>query len=317
MVVRAELIRGNTAKAATELAILEKDFPKAPPVMNLVAARELASGRPDAARAAYAKTLAVDPDNLEALQGLSVLDIRANRKKEAVDRIEASLKRSPPNDDRFVLAARIHDAAGNAARAEELLKAAIDKEPSRMGGYMLLGQFYLTQKRLTDARDQFQTLVSKNPRSVSANTMLAMLLEMQKDLPAAEKQYQQTLVIDPESPVAANNLAWIYVASNRNVDKAIELAQIAVRKLPDAPQVNDTLGWAYFKKGMYPQAVRFLEHSIAKSASDPTVHYHLGMAYSQTGEIEKAKTSLKKALSMSSSFDGAAEAKKTLDELGR
>jgi hypothetical protein len=41
------------------------------------------------------------------------------------------------------------------------------------------------------------------------------------------------------------------------------------------------------------------------------------MAYVQAGEIEKGKKSLEKALSMSKTFDGAAEARKTLAGLGR
>ena len=317
LIVRADMLRGNAAQASTELAKLQKDYPNAAPVLNLVAARELAASRLESARANYTKALAISPDNLEALEGLSGIDIRTNRKKEAVDRIEAVLKRATPSASLYVLAARVYEGAGMYARTEELLKLAIEKDPAQLGAYMKLGQFYVSQKRLADARDQYQTLVTRNPRSVPMNTMLGMLMEAQGDLPSAEKQYVQTLAVDAEAAVAANNLAWIYVSSNRNVDKGLELAQIAVRKLPDVPQVTDTLGWAYYKKAMYSQAVRYLETSVAKDASDPTTHYHLGMAYSQVGEFEKAKKALQKALSMSQSFDGADEARKTLASLGK
>jgi Tfp pilus assembly protein PilF len=46
------------------------------------------------------------------------------------------------------------------------------------------------------------------------------------------------------------------------------------------------------------------------------VHYHLGVAYSQAKQIEKAKKSLRQALAMKKDFEGAADARKVLAELG-
>jgi uncharacterized protein HemY len=79
--------------------------------------------------------------------------------------------------------------------------------------------------------------------------------------------------------------------------------------------VNDTLGWVYYRKGMFEPAIRYLEKSIQKDATDPSVHYHLGMSYLQVGELDKAKKFLERALSMNASFEGADEAKKTLADL--
>jgi tetratricopeptide (TPR) repeat protein len=285
-------------------------------VQNLSAARNILTGKLDAARAAYAKVEAANPNDLEALHGLVFIDLKSGRKKEAVDRVDAAVKRMPPSADLCVLAAQTHAAAGNAARAEELLKQAIDREPARLLAYSLLGQLYAMQKRLPDARDQFREVVKRNPQSVPANTMLAMLLEAQGDVAGAEAQYQKTLAADASAAVAANNLAWIFVAANRNLDQALQLAQTALRSLPDEPHVNDTLGWIYYRKGMFREAVGPLELSIKRDATDPGVHYHLGMAYSQVGDVEKAKAALKKALSMSQTFEGADEARKTLAGLG-
>ena len=50
-------------------------------VLTLAAARDLAAGRLDAARAGYSKILAKSPDNVEALDGLNTVDLRAGRKK--------------------------------------------------------------------------------------------------------------------------------------------------------------------------------------------------------------------------------------------
>jgi uncharacterized protein HemY len=124
------------------------------------------------------------------------------------------------------------------------------------------------------------------------------------------------LTIDSRAPVAANNLAWIYVAGNRKLDEALQLAQTAQQQLPDEPNVNDTLGWIYYQKKMAAQAVSHLETSVEKSPNDATHAYHLGMAYVQTGDWSKARAALKRAFTLKPDFEGAAEAKKALAMIG-
>lgn len=316
-VVRADLMRNDLASAAAGLVSLEKDYPNTVPVLNLVAARDLKAGKVAAARATYARVAEMAPDNLEALEGLVIVDVNSRRAADAAARVDAALKRMPPTAELYVVAARAHAAAGNLTRTEELLKSAIEREPARLAAYNLLGQLYVSQKRLPDARDQFVELLKRNPRSVPVSTMLGMVYEAQQDLAAAEQQYQKTLNIDPTAAVAANNLAWIYVASNRNLDQALQLAQTALKSLPEEPHVNDTIGWIYYRKGMHAQAVRHLELSVKRDPSDPATHYHLGMAYLGLGEVIKGKKALTDALSRSTTFEGAGEARKMLGGDGR
>ena len=162
----------------------------------------------------------------------------------------------------------------------------------------------------------FKDVLTRNPKSVGAATMIGMLLESQKRVPEAEKQYLDVLAIDSHAAVAANNLAWIYVASNRKLDEALQLAQTAQQLLPDEPNVNDTLGWIYYQKKMVTQAVPHLESSVQKAPNDPSHHFHLGMAYVQTGDWQKARESLKKAFALKPDFEGAEEAKKALTTIG-
>ena len=123
------------------------------------------------------------------------------------------------------------------------------------------------------------------------------------------------LSIDPRAPVAANNLAWIYVSSGRNLDQALQLAQAAQQQIPEEPHVNDTLGWIYYRKNMQSFAVRHLELSVKNDPNNPNSHYHLGMAYLASGDSVKAKKALQRALSLKPDFDGAEEARKALVQI--
>ena len=92
-------------------------------------------------------------------------------------------------------------------------------------------------------------------------------------------------------------------------------AQRAKEKLPDSPYVMDTLGWIYFKKGLYGLAIMELTDALAKLPENAEVAYHLGMAYFKKGETDKARAELEKALSLNENFIGANEARKVLAEL--
>ena len=90
---------------------------------------------------------------------------------------------------------------------------------------------------------------------------------------------------------------------------------IAKEKLPEEASVMDTLGWIYYKKGFYGNAVQELSDSLEKLPENATVNYHLGAALFQQGNKEKAKPLLEKALEMDADFDGADDARQMLGEI--
>ncbi len=143
-----------------------------------------------------------------------------------------------------------------------------------------------------------------------------MLLEALGKSAEAIKEYEHALALDPNAAVSANNLAWLYAASNTNLDQALQLAQAAHQVLPDETQVSDTLGWVYVRKNMGTAAIPHLESCVRKTPNDPVFQSHLGVAYFQAGDFAKARVALTKALSIKPDFDGAADARKALATIG-
>ena len=316
LLIRAAIAGGNITRANTELAALQKAFPGSVAVARLTALVQLASKQNDSARASYIRILQTTPNDFEALAGVVQIDLTTGHAKEALARVEERLKRGEPSVDLLVLGARVRAVGGDLPGAESLLKKAIETDPDRLPAYNLLGQLYARQNRLDEAKAQYADVLKRHPKSIAAGTMIAMVLEHQRLLPDAEKEYQRVLSIDPNAAVAANNLAWLYVSSNRKLDEALQLSQTALRQLPDEPNVHDTLGWIYYRKNMAASAIPHLESSIRTLPNDPTFRYHLGMALVQTGDWNKAREQLKRAFSLQPTFEGAAEAKKALDMIG-
>jgi len=82
-----------------------------------------------------------------------------------------------------------------------------------------------------------------------AKKMLAKLYSSSGQLQKAIDLLNEILSIAPEDPLAANNLAWLYLKHlPENLDEAFRLAQLAFEQLPENVAVVDTMSWVYFKK---------------------------------------------------------------------
>jgi predicted Zn-dependent protease len=85
--------------------------------------------------------------------------------------------------------------------------------------------------------------------------------------------------------------------------------------MPENAEVNDTLGWIYYKKNLPKSAVPLLEDAVAKVPSRTLFQIHLGLAYAKAGDSAKAKTVLAQALQREPNLPEAAEARKVLSTL--
>ena len=100
-----------------------------------------------------------------------------------------------------------------------------------------------------------------------------------------------------------------------NLDEALKFAQIAREAAPEEPNVGDTLGWVYYKKGLIENAYPLIADAAGKSKNNASVRYHHGMVLAKKGKNKEAVAELKAALSLDPNFLGADEAKKTLEAL--
>ena len=315
LLARIYLMKGEPSKAEPSLKALATAFPDSPAVQTEVGLLETAKRNRTAARAAFTRALAKNPTYVEALAGLNQLDLEEKRTDAVKARMTDALRTKPHDGGVLLLASRAYGSMGNLTLAENMLQKAIAADPNNLEAYGMLGRLYASQQRLDEATVQFEKLAEKQPKSVSAHTIVGMLLDMQNRTSEAREKYERALAVDPRAAVAANNLAWIYTETGGNLDMALHLAQTAKSQLPDRPEVNDTLGWIYHKKGLSAMAVAPLLQSIQKDPTNATYHYHLGMAYAGSGDKDKARASLQKALSLDGNFSGATEARQALQGL--
>jgi tetratricopeptide (TPR) repeat protein len=183
--------------------------------------------------------------------------------------------------------------AGNTAAARKAFEAAKSASPGFVPAEFALAQMELGDGQYGAAQQRLAPIVSKDPRNVAVLHLLARAQDASGDFTGAMKTYRDILAVDGSNVIALNNLA--YRLGPSNPDEALKLAQQALELAPEVASVQDTLGWVYYHKRLYPMAVRYLKSAIDKEAS-PRRQYHLGLAYIKSGEQDRGRQLVREAL---------------------
>jgi Tfp pilus assembly protein PilF len=150
------------------------------------------------------------------------------------------------------------------------------------------------EKHSDAARQRLLWVIAANPTNPGALLMLGGVAEEIGDQEEALRRYREAFALDNSNVAALNGLAYA-LASSQQTDEALKYAQHAVELAPDDASVNDTLGWIYYKKAIYPTAIRYLETAVAK---EPTARreFHLAMSYLKSGQRDLGAKKLQLAL---------------------
>jgi tetratricopeptide (TPR) repeat protein len=204
--------------------------------------------------------------------------------------------------------------------AETALRKSVDLDKHNSDALVKLGKVQVAEGSADQALATYQQSIKDNPREISFYILAGGLYEMKSDWEHAKAMYQQALNIEPNNPLASNNLAYVILQQGGNVDVALSMAQTARRGMPDSPNAADTLGWAYYQKGVYQSAIDSFQEALRLNeknhgAEDATVHYHLGLAYQKANQSALARQQLERVLKINPNYPNAADVRKALSEL--
>ena len=306
-VMLVEALIRNRDLSAAEFALrpLQSSFPGSPGVLVQTGALQAARGEARAARASFVKALEIEPHQLPALSGLVALDLQERATASARQSVEAALAAHPDDSKYLLLAARVYTVDNDAVRAEAVLRRVVAVDPFNVEGARALSDCLGAQRREPEARQVLDQLVARLPNSTAAQTVLAMQQERSGDVAGARARYEQIVLQDRRAGIASQRLAALYLNRRENLDKALNLAAVALREFDGDPAVSDLMGWIYVQKGLSVNALPHLEDAVRASPTNAIYRYHLGAAHLRAGNRDKARAELTRALEIDPSLEEA------------
>ncbi|MBD3296923.1 MAG: tetratricopeptide repeat protein, partial [Candidatus Omnitrophica bacterium] len=148
-----------------------------------------------------------------------------------------------------------------------LYQSILKKDPGNRMAMLMLGRAYYRDGRLESAKSVLLEMLERYQDSPKCLETLALINDRQDNDETAVKYYKKVLALAPGSPVTLNNLAWIYVSENRNLDEAARMAEKSLEIVPDNPTFMDTLASIYEKMGK-EKKVEELRSRIAEIRSE-------------------------------------------------
>lgn len=307
---------GNRDQARADLAETIKAYPNSREAHIQVGILDLAEKRYKEAEVTFSKLYQDNPDDLRALMALSETYALQEQYPKAIQLVQKESANHPERLELRLALGNLAYRSQNYDLAIEHYLALVKSRPNAGDVYLRLGEVYRKKGDPKAAIDAFRKAKELRPNDPAPQLQLALLLDAEGQHEQARPMYEQILKLQPDHPIALNNLAYMMAQDGQNLDEALKLAERAKQKLPDNPDVSDTLGWIYIKKNLSDNAIQLYRDLIAKQPEKSTFRYHLGMALYQKGDKLQAKKELQVALQKKPSKEEEAKIRELMGKLG-
>jgi tetratricopeptide (TPR) repeat protein len=241
------------------------------------------------ASAAFAKAVAQDPQDREAMQMEGVSLFRAGKPTEAVPLLEQAHSAVPSAnvDPNYVLGLCYADTR----RYDDARKAFAGQYgfgPDSAPSYLLAARMFLRRSYLPIAEESVRKAIALNPTLPQAHLVLGEIALAHGQAADAIADFEQERTLNPLDGVVYERLgdAYIHAGEFNHAQQALDRAVLL------EPTVNIPfilLGKVLLKQQNSLMAKMYLEHALEIDPKNYMAHYLLGQAYRALGRLDDAK----------------------------
>lgn len=272
-----------------------------------------------------------------------------NANEFAVVYLRLSLNLKPDADARYLLGQTLAKANLDKASRSALALVPRSDAPLFAAAQVAIGLSLAEDEQLDEALAAFQTAREASPNDpaiafVTAGQLLQLeryeealtllngpLLDVENQsgqirfmrgaayeslgrIPEAEAQLWAALQAQPEEPTYLNYLGYLWVDSGARIAEGAEMIARAHAADPDNGNIQDSMGWAFYRQGRFGTAVAILEDAVTKEPANAEINDHLGDAYWQVGRRREAGFQWNRVLTLDPDDDRRAEVERKLTE---
>lgn len=278
-----------------------------------------------------------DPENLNAKVRMALILIETKDYPRAIKRLKEILAAAPDSDKiRFFLGAvyeevkeytqaleqfsrveagssyyqesvihmsYLYKIQGDYSNAISTIEKGIELSPDHVPFYSLYASYLDDVKEYEKAVTMLKAATAKFPDNDQLHFFLGSMQDKVGNKEGTILSMKQVLQINPEHVQALNYLAYTYADMNKNLDEAYGLARKALSIKPDDVYIQDTVGWIYYRKGRYEDALKVFESALSANTDESVIAEHLGDTYYKLKLPQKAKQMYQRAMKNEKSAD--------------
>ncbi|MEM1317088.1 MAG: tetratricopeptide repeat protein [Pseudomonadota bacterium] len=167
--------------------------------------------------------------------------------------------------------------------ARKELDALVESGPDDLVTHLSYGAVMARHEKYDEAIEIYKTFIDNLDQAERVHWnlfyRLGIAYERTKQWPLAEAAFKRALELEPDQPSVLNYLGYSWIDMNMNLQEGLDMIRKAVSLRPNDGYMVDSLGWAYYRLGRIPEAVKELERAVELRPGDPTINDHLGDAY--------------------------------------
>jgi putative PEP-CTERM system TPR-repeat lipoprotein len=258
------------------------------------AALKISQQRYPNARQSLQEAMKLAPQDIRSLRLLVSSYSAQKTPGAAIKEVQAHASNNPKLPEVQYFLGNLLLEAGDKASATQAFTTARALNPQYTPAELELARINLREANWTDARHQLTDILTVSGENPQARLWLGMMEESVGNHDAAILAFRKVTEIQPNNAIAWNNLAYL-LAEHQKPDEALQCAQKAQELAPSNPDIQDTLGWALYHKGMYDNAITQLQDAVSKGGG-VRQQYHLAMACLKAGKADRGRAILEQAL---------------------
>lgn len=135
-----------------------------------------------------------------------------------------------------------------------------------------------------------------NPDDVNVLGTLALIYNEKRIYEKSDSLYEKALTISPDDAIINNNYAYSLSTRGIQLERALNMVNIALEKDSLSSAFLDTKGWILYKLERFDEAKYFVEKAIEVGSESAVITDHLGDIEFKLGNKQRAIELWKKAL---------------------
>jgi len=301
---RAQSANGEHNQAQSTFKRIAALQPQSPQPLLRLASEHLSTGDQAGAAQNLRKALELDPQLLQAQQGLASLAMAAKKPDEALAISHTVQKQRPKEITGYLMEGQVQAAAKSWDAAASALRSGLKQVPSAQLA-VALHQVLVSAGKQPEADRWAAEWLRTQPKDPALRMYLGGRAIDNQELPEALRQFDQVLALQPDNAVALNNRAWL--KGQLKKEGALADAERVNALVPNQPAFMDTWAMLLSAARQHDKAVEIQKKAVALQPQLLPLKLNLAKIELQAGNKEAARALLDELSAAGEKFPQQAE----------